>query len=91
MKTLLPTNQAAPEIEEAYQAYLRFTMRAAQRKGHAKGIVESVFRTLTKRFQSISKSLEEQIHAITELECLEKLADFAYDCKTLDEFGESLK
>ena len=121
MKTLLPANQVAPEIEEAYQAYLRFTqneelrrladerlianldfntqMRAAQREGHAKGRAEEAFereakaviRTLTKRFQSVPQSLEERIHAITDLQRLEKLADFAFDCKTLDEFGESLK
>jgi len=46
---------------------------------------------LTKRFQSVPKPLKEQIRAITDFERLEKLADFAFDCQTVEEFEEVLK
>ena len=52
--------------------------------------MESILRTLTKRFQAIPKPLEERILAITDLECLGKLADFALDCQSLVEFATAV-
>ena len=37
------------------------------------------------------KSPEKQVHIITNLERLEQLADFAFKCKTPDEFVNVLK
>ncbi len=51
-------------------------------KGELKREAKAVLLTLTKRFKTIPKTLEEQILAITDLAKLEKLADFAYDCQT---------
>ena len=66
----------------------------AERKGHAEGAIEreakAVLRTLTKRFQSVPRPIEERILAIADLERLEKLAEFAYDCQSLAEFAAAV-
>ena len=63
-------------------------------KGMEKGAIEreakAILRTLTKRFKAVPAPLEEQVRAIADLERLEKLADFAYDCMSLEEFAESV-
>jgi len=63
-------------------------------KGMEKGAIEreakAIIRTLTKRFKTVPAPLEEQVRAIADLERLEKLADFAYDCESLEEFGKAL-
>jgi len=63
----------------------------AKREGLAEGKAESILLTLTKRFKTVPKPLEEQVLAITDLARLEKLADFAFDCETLEEFGGVVK
>jgi hypothetical protein len=53
--------------------------------------VKSILRTLTKRFKKVPKRIEKSLMSIADLEQLEKLADFAYDCETLGEFEKALK
>ncbi|MDR1492086.1 MAG: Rpn family recombination-promoting nuclease/putative transposase [Planctomycetaceae bacterium] len=60
-------------------------------EGIEKGIAEGILRTLNKRFKRVPKKFEKQILTIANLEKLEELADFAYDCVTLDEFEKALK
>ena len=85
-------------LEDARQQYLHdytsdmeYATRKGRAEGHTVGTIAAIFRTLTKRFRAIPESLETRIFAITDLERLEKLADFAYDCQTLAEFAESIK
>ena len=59
-------------------------------EGEAKGEAKSIIRTLTKRFQTISPTITEKVHGLTDLVEIERLADFAYDCQTLDEFEAAL-
>jgi len=59
-------------------------------QGAIKREAKAILRTLTKRFKAVPKPLEGQVHAIADLERLEQLADFAYDCKSLEEFAESV-
>ena len=60
-------------------------------KGEAKGEARVITRILTKRFQTVSPLVTETLLAITDLEKLEHLADFAFDCRSLDEFEQALK
>jgi predicted transposase/invertase (TIGR01784 family) len=60
-------------------------------KGEVKRESKAILRTLNKRFQQIPPQIENKLLTITDLEQLEKLADFAYDCPTLDEFEKALK
>jgi len=60
-------------------------------EGEAKGKAESIIRTLTKRFQTVSPIINETVLGLTDLEELERLADFAFDCQTLDEFEKAIK
>ena len=52
-------------------------------QGIEQGAIEretkAILRTLTKRFQSVPRSLEAYVHAVTDLERLEHLADFALE------------
>ena len=59
-------------------------------EGEAKGEAKSILRTLTKRFQTVSPTITEKIHGLTDLAEIERLADFAYDCQTLAEFETAL-
>ena len=60
-------------------------------KGKAKERAEGIIRTLTKRIGQPPKELEGKLFALTDLERLDKLADFAFDCSSLDEFEAALK
>ena len=59
-------------------------------EGKAEGEAKSIIRTLTKRFQTVSPTITEKVHGLTDLAEIERLADFAYDCQTLDEFEAAL-
>jgi len=59
-------------------------------EGEAIGEAKSIIRTLTKRFQTVSPTITEKVHGLTDLAEIERLADFAYDCQTLGEFEEAL-
>jgi hypothetical protein len=60
-------------------------------EGRIEGEIKSILRTLTKRFKQVPKTVEKSLLAVNNIEHLEKLADFAYDCKTFDEFKKALK
>ena len=60
-------------------------------EGEAEGTVKSILRILTRRFRKVPASLEARIRVITDLTYLEELADFAFDCESLEEFSKSLK
>ena len=69
---------------------LKQGLEQGMEKGEVKREAKAILRTLTKRFQAIPQPLEEQILAVADLKCLEKLADFAFDCKSLDEFAAAV-
>ena len=79
-------------LENGIKQGMEQGMEQGMAKGMAKGAIEreakAILRTLSKRFKVVPVSLEKQVRAIADLERLEKLADFAYDCKSLDEFTE---
>ena len=58
--------------------------------GEAKGEAKAILRTLTRRFNTVSNTLENKLFVMTNLDELERLADFAYDCETLAEFENAL-
>ena len=66
-------------------------MEKGMELGISQGEAKAILRTLTRRFHSIPKSLREGIFAITNLKRLEELADFAFDCESLDEFAAAIK
>ena len=52
----------------------------------------SILRTLTRCFQmEVPQQIEEKIRGIDNLERLEPLADLAFDCESVEEFGKTLK
>ena len=79
------------QLDDARQQYLHdynteilYTKREVEAK--------SILRTLKKRFQiEVRQQLEDQIRGITNLEHLEQLADYAFDCESIEEFGKALK
>ncbi|MDR1385959.1 MAG: DUF4351 domain-containing protein, partial [Planctomycetaceae bacterium] len=60
-------------------------------QGEVKRESKAILRTLNKRFKQVPKKIEKRLFSITNLEKLENLADFAYDCTTLAEFEKALK
>ncbi|MDR3111046.1 MAG: DUF4351 domain-containing protein [Planctomycetaceae bacterium] len=48
-------------------------------------------RTLTKRFNTVPAAMTADVNALSDVAEIEKLADLAFDCKTLDEFGKAMK
>ena len=81
-------------IEQGIELGIAQGIEQGIEKGIEKGIAREtkyILRTLNNRFQSVPKSLEDQVRAITDLERLEHLADFAFECKSLDEFAEAVK
>ena len=59
--------------------------------GETRNEAKSIIRTLTKRFQIVSPTITEKVHALTDLHTLDTLADFAYDCQSLAEFEAALR
>jgi len=66
-------------------------IKYAEIKGEARGKAKSILLTLTKRFKAVPQPLEEITLGIGDLERLEQLADFAYDCDSIEEFSKALK
>ena len=98
MTTDCSKNEELRQLENARQMYLHdyaTKFQHAERKGLEKGRVEgcakSILQILAIRFQVIPQPVEEQILAITDLGCLEKLTSFAVNCKSLDEFTTVVK
>ena len=60
-------------------------------KGEARGKTESIILILTKRFSPPSQEIKDRLLALTDLEQIDKLADFAFDCNSVEEFKAALK
>jgi hypothetical protein len=60
-------------------------------EGRVEGKAESIILILTKRFGSPSQKIKDRVLAITDLEQIDKLADFAFDCNSVEEFVAALK
>jgi hypothetical protein len=71
--------------------FLRGVISDSTKDGMMYSEVKSIIRTLRKRFQIFSPSLFETLFSLRDLEKLEHLADFAFDCTTIDEFEQALK
>ncbi|MDR2170766.1 MAG: hypothetical protein LBP59_11540, partial [Planctomycetaceae bacterium] len=57
-------------------------------EGIAKGKAENIIRILTRRFdKSPSMRLQRQIMSIKDIDKLDELCDFAFDCVSLGEFA----
>ena len=93
-------------LELHHEMYLHdraSAIASAERRGFAQGRAKLILHILNNRFQAVPKPLEEQILAIAalnrrhfgdvdkDLECLEKLGDFAFDCKSLNEFAAAVE
>lgn len=78
-----------------YNSDVAYARQEGRVEGRMEGEIEreakAVLRILTRRFRAVPKLLETRIFAITDLERLEKLADFAFECKSLDEFTAAVK
>ena len=59
--------------------------------GKAEGKAELILHILTKRFKIVPLLVEEKLLALTNLDKLAQLADFAIDCQTLAEFENALQ
>ena len=59
-------------------------------EGEARGEAKSIIRTLTRRFQIVSPTITEKVFELTDLADVERLADFAFGCQSLDEFEDAL-
>jgi predicted transposase/invertase (TIGR01784 family) len=82
------------QLDEARQQYLHdynTEIKYAEKKGKIEGEIKSILRTLTKRFHRVPQQIEEKILAIDNLDHLEQLADLAFDCTTMEEFGKIVK
>lgn len=66
-------------------------MEQGMEQGVIQGEAKTIVRFLTIRFQSVPKSIEEKVLAITNVDRLDKLADKAALCQTLDEFARDLE
>ena len=89
----LQSNQEAElqHLELRYEMFLHdYTteMNFARAIGKAQGKMEAI---LTKRFRIVPEAIQERIFAITDLDRLEYLADFAFECESLEDFSESMK
>ena len=84
---LLDRFRSDPELRELNRRR-RFALldqlnaNAAKAKGKAKVIV----RFLIRRFGAIPQEVENKLYALRDLDQLDRLSDFAYDCNSLDEF-----
>jgi len=79
------------QLEEARQQYLH-DYNTEIRYAEIRSEVKAIFRILTKRFQKeVPQQIEERIRSIRDLEHLGKLADLAFDCDSIEEFGKALK
>ena len=72
------------------EIFMKKGIEQGREQGEIERETKAILRTLTKRFKAVPEPLEEQVRAIADLERLEQLADFAFECKSLEEFGEAL-
>ncbi|MDR1494326.1 MAG: DUF4351 domain-containing protein, partial [Planctomycetaceae bacterium] len=78
-------------IEQGIEQGIEKGIEQGIEKGIEQGIKQAILRTLSKRFKGVPSKIEKRILSIADLEKLEELADFAYDCVTLGEFEKALK
>ena len=76
--------------EKTMPTLVQTWIKRGRKEGRIEGKIESILRTLTKRFHVVSWAIKDRIFTITDLERLEELADFAFDCQTLEEFEEQV-
>ncbi|MDR2171084.1 MAG: DUF4351 domain-containing protein [Planctomycetaceae bacterium] len=62
--------------------------KAVLAKGKSEGIAKNIIRILTRRFdKSPSMRLQRQIMSVKDIDKLDELCDFAFDCVSLGEFA----
>ena len=60
-------------------------------QGEAKGKVELILLILTKHFKTVPQLVQDRLLALTDLQELNQLADFALDCNSMAEFKNALR
>ena len=60
-------------------------------RGEARGKAETIIRYLTKKFGSVSKTMEKQIMGMTDLIALDSLLENVWDCNSMKEVAALLK
>jgi predicted transposase YdaD len=60
-------------------------------KGKAEGQARTITRLLTRRFGVVPQDVEMGLLALRDIEQLDRLSDFAFDCHSLEEFASHLR
>jgi hypothetical protein len=91
-KYLSPQNicEVTSQMSDTDVATISPLYRELLSEGVAEGVAKSIIRTLTKRFHTVSSVTTDKVLGLTDLVEIERLADFAYDCQSLDEFEQAL-
>ncbi len=76
-----------PIFRDREKTMIKSLFEEQQEIGEARGVI----RTLTKRFGSIPRRVSDRVLAIGDSVVLDSLAEYAFDCETLDDFAKSLK
>ena len=67
------------------------TMPSIAQQYIQEGKAEMLLRILTRRFRTVPKTLEKRVYTITDPERFDQLADFAFDCETLEDFTDAVR
>jgi len=83
---------ADPELRELdRQRRLAMFDQMAINEAEAKGEADFIIRELARRFHDVPVDLTKRVYALTDIERLDSLFDFAHDCKSLEEFLTHLR
>ncbi len=75
-----------PIFRDREKTMIKSLFEEQQEIGEARGVI----RTLTKRFGSVPKRVSDRVLVIGDSVVLDSLAEYAFDCLSLDEFAKSL-
>jgi predicted transposase/invertase (TIGR01784 family) len=60
-------------------------------EGRVEGKAESIVLTLSRRFNNVSQEIQGKLLGLRDIDQINDLANFAYDCQSLDEFASHLR
>ncbi|MDR2170494.1 MAG: DUF4351 domain-containing protein, partial [Planctomycetaceae bacterium] len=96
MQRLMTTLERTPACAKFFEKHDKAVFAKGINKGKAEGIsegiakgkAENIIRILTRRFdKSPSMRLQRQIMSVKDIDKLDELCDFAFDCVSLGEFA----
>ena len=88
---------ANPETHDKARQHRNFIvdyyvgMHASKKEGFAEGKARVIVLTLSRRFNDVSQEIRDKLLGLRDIDQIDGLANFAFDCQSLEEFASHLR